>query len=227
MRSGYSEIDGSISVAAGTLRTRSGKTLMSAASGKAHLRVEGESVSACAGSIGLNAERGFGITRGDKTPVLMWSDVENVAERLLPILDRETEDLSTEKDASAGFNKETLDKMIFGFRKSVECRTERSWVIGGSGDFKMYEPAWLQVMKVFETLMDGKVEAKTYKEDAKWSNGRPFPGENAENSGLYVELPETGPQNLAKGGMNVPRHMVKSKSAIRKVPLKDGYKVRK
>lgn len=224
--SGDSEIDGSISVAAGTLRTRSGKTLVSAASGKAHLKVEGESLSVCAGSIGLNAERGFGITRGDKAPILMWSDVENVAERLLPSLDRETEDLSTEKNASKGFNKETLDKMIFGFRKSVECRTERSWVIGGSGEFKLYEPAWAQVMNIFETLKNGKVDARKYKEEAEWSNGKPFPGEEAESSAMYAKLAGSKPYNLTEEGFNVSRKEVKPSSSITKVALKDNYLVR-
>lgn len=226
--SGGDEIDGNLSIAAKSIRARAERAIVSAASGKAHVSLDAKSVSACAESIGLHSEQGFSVTKGSKVMVpYKWEDNEDVASKMMPKMDENTGDLADEKGASADFDRQALDKMVFGFRKSSECRTDKSWVIGGSGDFKMYEPAWLQVMKVFETLMEGKVEAKTYKEDAKWSNGRPFPGENAENSGLYVELPETGPQNLAEGGMNVPRHMVKSKSAIRKVPLKDGYKVRK
>jgi len=226
--SGDSDIDGNISIAAKTLRTRAAKSIVSAASGNAHLKVEGDTVSACAGTIGLYAESGFGITKGEKAPALMWSDMGgNVAAQQMPSLDEATKDLSNEKDASNGFDKETLDKMIFGFRKSVECRTEQTWVIGGSGEFKLYEPAWAQVMKVFETLKNGGVDAQKYKEEAEWSNGKPFPGEEAESSAMYAKLAGSKPDNLTEDGFNVSRKEVRQSSSVTEVALKDGYLVRK
>lgn len=226
--SGDKDIDGNLSIAAKTVRSRAKTTLISASSGKAHLSVNRNSVSACAGSIGLYAENNFTVIKGGKYPVpLMWADVENVAAKYMPDLDKATEDLSNEKDASVGFDWEALDKMIFGFRKSVECRTDQSWVIGASGEFKLYEPAWVQVMKVFETLKTAGVDTEKYKEDAEWENGKPFPGKESESSAMYAKLAGSKPDNLTGEGFNMSRKEVKQSSSITEVALKDNYLVRK
>lgn len=227
--SGDSDIDGNISIAAKNIRSRADRTIISASSGKAHMMVDKKSFIGTASIVGLHSESSsFTITKGGKYPVpLMWVDVENIAASYDPMLDKFTEDLSNEKDASAGFDKETLDKMIFGFRKSMECRTEQTWTIGGSGEFKLYEPAWVQVMKVFETLKKGGVDAKIYKEEAEWSNGRPFPGKEVEPSAMYARLAGSKPDNLTGEGFNVSRKEVKQSSSITEVILKDSYLVRK
>ena len=193
------------------------------------ISISRKSIMAVGNSIGLFASKSLAATKGAKFPVpMMWVDVDNIAEIIRPYISDALDDMRNEEDAAAGFSREVLDGIMFGFRKSVECRTDRSWVIGDTGNvFKLYEPAWVQVMKVFDTLKQGGVDAKPYEEEANWENGKPFPGEEAEDSALYAQLSGLEPKNLTDGGINVKRSLVKEKSSLGKVPLKDGYMVRK
>ena len=91
----------------------------------------------------------------------------------------------------------------------------------------MYEPAWVQVMKIYETLKNGGVDSKAYEENPEWENGKPFPGREAEDSAEYAQLDGLQPKNLTSDGFNVSRKAVKDKSQISPVKLKGGYLVRK
>lgn len=190
--------------------------------------VSKKSVMTVGNSIGLFASKSLAATKGNKFPVPMqWVDVDNIAKIIRPYISEALEDMQTEKDASAGFSRKVLDDIMFGFRNSVQCRTDRSWLIGGSGDFKLFEPAWVQVMKVYETLKNGGVDSKLYEENPDWENGRPFPGMDAEEDGLYAQLAGLQPQNLTSDGFNKSRKEVKSESEIEEVPIKEGYRIRK
>jgi hypothetical protein len=190
--------------------------------------VSKKSVMTVGDSIGLFAAKSLAATKGSKFPVPMdWVEVENVAEIVRRYVSESLEDMQTEKDASAGFPRKVLDDIMFGFRNSIQCRTDNSWFIGGSGYFKLFEPAWVQVMKVYETLKNGGVDSKPYEEKPEWSNGRPFPGEEAEDSGLYAQLSGLQPQNLTSDGFNKKRKEVESESDIEEVSLKGGYQIRK
>lgn len=227
MISGDKEIDGNISFAAKNIRSRAKTTLVS--SGRANVLVQKKTLNLVAGSIGIFAEKSLSALKGSKFPIpAKWEDTgENIATRENPELDENTQDLANEKDASAGFDEEALAKMIFGFRNSSECRTDRPWTVSGSGsNFRMYEPAWIQVMKIYETLRNGGVDAKAYEENPNWSNGRPFPGKEVESSAEYAELAGGIPRNLNPDGHNVSRTEVSDESQITTVPLKGGYKVR-
>lgn len=192
------------------------------------LTITKKSIMAVGNSIGLFASKSLAATKGTKFPVPMrWVDVDNIAEIIRPYIADALEDMRDEESAAAGFSRSVLDEIMFGFRKSIECRTDKPWVIGATGDFKLYEPAWVQVMKVFETLKNGGVDAKPYEEEAKWKNGKPFPGEEAESSAKYAKLSNDSPQNLTTNGFNKPRKQVKRKTSIEEVDLKGGYMVRK
>lgn len=233
--SGDKELDGNISMAAKMVRSRAKSMVMSSDEGKAHLILNKNSFQAVADSIGIFSEINLTLLKGSKYPVpLMWRDMNNIAEELKPAIDETTEDLKDEDTASAGFSHKNLEKMIFGFRKSVECRTDKSWSIGGSGKFKLYEPAWVQVMKVYETLKNGEVDSKVYEEKAEWETkerqgGLPFPGkpESDDEQGMYAQLKGLQPpENLTSEGFNKSRKKVKDRSEIEEIPLKDGYRVR-
>lgn len=90
----------------------------------------------------------------------------------------------------------------------------------------MYEPAWVQVMSIYETLKEWNVKAKNYEESPAWKNGKPFPGEESEYSARYVQLSGMKPQNLTSEGFNKSRYAVKDKSEISTVLMKYGYKIR-
>lgn len=224
--SGDKSIDGRISMAAKVIRSRSKSTYI--ASGENTFVVSNSMITAIGRSIGLFAKRSFSITKGSKFPVpLTWIDVMDVASEYGPKYEEMTKDLKEEKDASAGLDYKALEKMIFGFRKSEESRTLSSWTIGASGPFRLYEPAWRQVMDIYETLKS--VSDKVYKEDAKWENGKPFPGEEAEDSAEYAKLDGWKPQNLTSDGFNKSRkeNVLKSESNISPEPLKTSYRIRK
>lgn len=221
------KLDGRISLSARTIRTRAKSTYLS--SGDADFVLAGKQANVVARTINILADSGLGITRGSKAPVLKWEDIgENNAANVLPQYDDATKDLDDESKASAGFDVEALTRMIFGFRTSQECRTDRSWTIGDSGGkFRLYEPAWIQVMKVYETLRNGGVDTKVYEEKPGWDNGRPFPGKEAETDGEYRQLTDLKPKNITDEGLNVSRKDVKASSGIKSVPLKNGYRIRK
>lgn len=193
------------------------------------LSVTKKSVMVVGNSIGLFASNSLAATKGSKFPVpLMWVDIEDIASIIRPKLEGALKDMNNEKDASAGFPRETLDKIMFGFRRSLECRTDRSWVIGDKSNvFKLYEPAWVQVMGRFETLKNGGVDAKPYEENAEWENGKPFPGKEVEDSAEYAQINGLTPSNLTLDGFNGRRDEVDSHTRIESVPLKGGYRIRK
>jgi len=222
--SGGEEIEGNVSIAAKTLRTRARSTILSAREGDAHLIVNGRSVQAVAGSIGMFSEKNLTLTKGDKFPVpLMWADVENVASEFLPEIDEVTTDLADEKEASLGFSVEALDKMSFSFRTAAECGTDRSWTIGAEDNvFRMYQPAWAQVMRVFETLSG--VKAKAYSEQFWEESGSPFPG--AGSGSEYARLSGDKPANLTDKGFNASRKEVLPSTDVVYEDLEIGYLVR-
>ena len=218
--SGESSMDGNISIAAGNIRSRSSKNTVLGAPESSLVLSDGMAVMASK-SAHVSGSTSAMIFNGGRVPG-MWIEGGAGPEP------QELEDLENDKSASFGFDLETLEKMIFGFRSSLECRTDRSWTIGSSGDFTLYEPAWVQVMKIFDTLKNGGVDEKTYEENGEWSNGKPFPGKDAEKSAKYAELSGLKPVNLdANGGFNKRRSLVEGKSSIEKKPLKDSYLVRK
>lgn len=225
--SGDKSIDGRVDIGAKTFRART-KTAYIASEGAA-MAVNRNSFSAIARSIGIYASSGLTLTKGAKTPIPMkWEDIGNIAEEYLPKFIEATKDLADEKQASEGFSADALEKMVFGFRTSQECGTDKPWSIGGSGDkFRMYEPAWIQVMKIYETLKNGGVDSKAYEEKPEWDNGKPFPGKEADDSAEYAQLAGLQPKNLTSDGFNASRKTVKERSQISPVKLKGGYLVRK
>lgn len=225
--SGDKSIDGQVDIGAKMFRART-KTAYIASEGAA-MAVNRNSFSAIARSIGIYASSGLTLTKGSKTPIPMkWEDIGNIASEYLPKFVEATKDLADEKQASEGFGADALEKMVFGFRTSQECGTDKPWSIGGSGgNFRMYEPAWIQVMKIYETLKSGGVDSKAYEEKPEWENGRPFPGKEAEDSAEYAQLAGLQPKNLTSDGFNASRKTVKEKSQISQVKLKGGYLVRK
>ena len=225
--SGDKSIDGRVDIGAKTVRARA-KGIY-ANSDNAAMAINGGSFSVNSKSIGIFAVSNLTLTKGSKYPIPMkWEDVGNVAAEYLPKFLDITKDLADEKQASEGFSADALEKMVFGFRTSQECGTDKPWSIGGSGDkFRMYEPAWIQVMKIYETLKNGGVDSKAYEEKPEWDNGKPFPGKEADDSAEYAQLAGLQPKNLTSDGFNASRKTVKERSQISPVKLKGGYLVRK
>ena len=225
--SGNKSIDGRIDMGAKMVRARANTVYM--ASEGAVMAVNRSSFTAIARSIGIYADSSLTLTKGSKYPIPMkWEDVGNIAAEYLPKFVEATKDLADEKQASEGFDSSSLEKMIFGFRTSSECRTDNTWTMGGSGgNFRLYEPAWVQIRKMYETLRNGGVDTKTYEENPEWENGKPFPGKEAEDSAEYAQLSGLQPKNITSDGFNVSRKSVKEKSEISPVKLKGGYLVRK
>lgn len=221
------KVDGNISIGAGMLRTRADSTIVS--SGRAHVALTGQQANVVAKTINILSESNLTLTKGAEMPIPReWAPVGNFAAEAAPKLEEATQDLEKDKEASAGFGTEALEKMIFGFRNSSECGTDRPWMLGDSGEkFRLYEPAWVQVMKIYETLRGGSVDTKVYEENPEWENGRPFPGKEAEDDGEYVQLSGLQPNNLTSDGFNVSRKDVKEKSEVEPVALKSGYRIRK
>jgi hypothetical protein len=225
--SGDKSIDGRVDIGSKMFRVRANAAYIT--SEGAAMKVDRSSFNAIAKSIGIYAESALDLTRGSKAPALKWDDIgNNPAVEKLPKFVDNTKELADEKQASEGFSADALEKMVFGFRTSQECGTDKPWSIGGSGGkFRMYEPAWVQVMKIYETLKNGGVDSKAYEEKPEWENGKPFPGKEAEDSAEYAQLAGLQPKNLTSDGFNVSRKNVKDKSQISPVKLKGGYLVRK
>ena len=221
------KIDGKIALGAKMIRARAKSTYIS--SGRANVVLADQQANVVAKTINILSESDLTLNKGSKTPIpLKWEDVGNTAAEVNPQYNEATQDLEKDKEASIGFDTEALEKMIFGFRDSQECGTDRSWTLGASGGkFRLYEPAWVQVMKIYETLRNGGVDAKVYEEKPEWENGRPFPGKEAEDDGEYVQLSGLQPKNLTTDGFNVSRKNVKEKSEVEPVALKSGYRIRK
>lgn len=225
--SGGKEVDGSVSIGAKTLKVRSDVYM---SNGVANLWLSEGVVEASGQTVMMAAENTVNITKGNEALVpLKWQSIgnHNPASDAIASMDKATTDMSNEKTASDGMGREELEKMSFGFRSSEQCGTDKSWTMGAHGKFTMYEPAWIQVMKVYETLTSEAVDATAYEEKAEWKNGRPFPGSSAENDGKYAELKGLKPANLNDSGFNKSRKNVEDRSSITTKPLKEGYLVRK
>ena len=222
--SGDKDVDGKVSIAAKKVRLR-GKEIISA-SNNCSFRLNNGNMLAVSKNIGMFADKSFNITKGTKTPIPMkWEDIgNNFAASLIPTLDKITEDLTKEKEASFGFDREWLEKMVFWFRTSEECYTTSPWTIRGPGPFKLYEPAWRQVLNKYETLQG--IGTKTYKEGPQWENGKPFPGKEVEPSAMYAQLVGLEPKNLTSEGFNRSRKLVEKQSEITEVPLVGAYIIR-
>ena len=224
--SGDEEMDGMISLGEEMIRGRAKNIYLT--SDEAAMSVSGSNFTAMAGTVGLYGKSGLNALKGSKYPVpIKWEDAgQNVAEQQLPQYDEATHDLSEEESASAGFSHEALEKMVFSFRTTSQCGTDQPWTIGGPSNFRLYEPAWVQVKKMYETLRNGGVESKAYEEKAEWENGKPFPGKEAEESAEYAQLDGMAPKNITGDGFNKGRDEVVDESSISPVPLKDGYQIR-
>lgn len=223
--SGDEEIDGNVSIAAKYLRSRAEDTILSAED--ASVSISKGDVTGCASAISLFSEKNVTMTRGTKYGGMLWVDIgKNLFGDINPQMQDAVADLKEEDEASDGFDSEALEKMVFGFRTSEECGTDKPWTIGGPSEFRLYEPAWIQVMDIYETLKKGGVKSKAYEENAEWENGRPFPGKEAEGQAQYVQLSGMKPKNLTDEGFNKSREEVEDRSDISPVPLKDGYLIR-
>ena len=223
--SGENDVDGQVDIAARSIRGR-GKNVYMASEGAA-MTVSGGSFMALGESLGIYGSSNTTITKGSKFLVpLKWESLQNnIAAEYLPKLNEATAYLADESKASGAYSRETLDKMMFGFRTSEECGTDRPWMLGASGAFKLYEPAWAQALEIYDTLVG--VEKDTYKEEAQWENGKPWPGAEAENSAKYAELEGLRPKNLTDEGFNKSRKEVEKKSEITDVDLSGNYIIRK
>lgn len=214
--SGDKDIDGMISIAAKMVRSKAKYNIAEDMDGTAGHYIMSGGVMSIADSVTLVGHRSVTPISGGKYPVpIMMVDVGDVSQP------NQTTDLKDEKSASAGFDSEALEKMIFGFRKSYECGTTEPWSIGASGYFKMYEPAWVQVLGIYETLTG--IESKSYEEKGEWGNGKPFPGE--EEKGSYACLAGMKPVNLTSDGLNKSRKSVEQQSSITELSM-DDYKIR-
>lgn len=164
---------------------------------------------------------------GPRYPIpLKWQDAPNAAEDVISRMSRLADIMDDMGRVTSGYGRKALDKMVFGFRTSEECRTLSAWETGVSDMFYLYEPAWLQVKDKFETLIDGNVESKVYEENGLWDNGRPFPGKEADESAKYFQLDGLAPENITDDGFNRSREDVDGQSKIVSHPLKNAYMVR-
>lgn len=218
--SGDKELDGEIGIGAKYIRSRAKMIISTTKNSGMFL---GESSAALTGkSVLVEGHSSAALISGGKYPVpIMWEPVNVNLD-----LSNSTEDLAKEKKASIGFSYEELKKMIFGFRSSQECGTTKAWAIGGNGPFKMYEPAWIEVMTIYKTLKNN-IQTEAYKEDAEWENGKPWPGKDAEDNAKYVQLMGNKPANLSADGYNNSRKAVQANSKIEEKDLKDYYLIRK
>jgi len=225
--SGDKSIDGNVSISAKTLRARSKSTIMS--TGKSSISLNDGGAYMVGTNVGLGGGDGLIFTEGEKIRVpFKMEDAEiNIYKSVNSPCDKGTEPLSREKDAAPGFDRQALDKMMFGFRTSEECGTTKSWMIGGPNEFRLYEPAWVQVMRIYETLKNGRVDATEYEDKPEWENGKPFPGKEVENKAKYIKLSGSKPHNLTSEGFNLSRVDVENKSEINSDLSIKKYLVRK
>lgn len=153
---------------------------------------------------------------GGKTPVpLKWEDVGDIASTILGSTGPMVNMLRKEEAVARGFTAEKLEKMIFKFRSSEECRTDRPLEVDGTGDFTIYEPFWSQVHSKFETLK-GKVQTEILEDCTNWQSserGCPWPGKEAATSAKYAKL-TNGPVNMTDEGLNKSRKEIQPRTDI-------------
>ena len=223
--SGDEDVDGTLYMSAKHSRQYSKDMIL--VSDESAVNIGSKSVTIASGNIGLYGKSGLSMTRGSKAPAIMWMDIDgNPAEEILSDMEDIIDFMKDEVKVSAGYGREMLLKMIFGFRTSEQCDTMQSWEIGGSGPFALYEPAWVQIHKLYDTLKNGGVYTKVYKEDGEWDNGKPWPGKEAEDSAQYVEISGLEPKNIVNGGYNRRRDSVEKETEIETPLLKSEYRVR-
>ena len=228
--SGDQKIDGSVVVSAKQFSAFA--DTISQMTRKAAIIVS-SGIQAAAESVVVAGKSGLTLMNGSQAPALMWTDIgTNIAEVILDGTSKNVDQLSDEKKVSNGYPRESLEKMFFCFRTSQQCGTDRSWEIGGSDHFTLYEPAWIQVLQKFETLKNGKISSEVLKETADWTSyadgksGLPWPGENAKDDAKYAQLQDLVPQNLTDEGFNLNRDKVSDKSNVVEVKLDGNYLVR-
>lgn len=226
------ELNGSISIGADTFRTRSKKIIMTTE--KAGLGMNEGGFVGVGRTVALCGDRSLVLTNGGKYPVpIKWVDIDNIASTLIPQYKKSVKDISDEKGANGGMGYEDIKKMVFSFRTSAQCGTDKNWTLGASGEFRMYEPAWVQVVKIYETLKKNGVDTKVYEEGSEWEDdeggddGLPWPGKDAKTSAMYAQLLDLSPTNLTDNGFNRSRKKVENRSETTEVPLFDHYLIRK
>jgi len=197
-----------------------------------------------AGAVGRNillaGDESTAIFQGNEFLIpLMWAPTDSdpandLLEKLYPWMDYMVDPVKL----LAGYTMEALDNMMFKFRSSAECGTDKSWELGSDGPFTMYQPFWSQVKPKFETL--GNVKTKVFDDhDDLWDEdtGSPWPGRDAVNGkedkepAKYARLvgdedSPNSPVNMSDDGLNKPRSEVKDQSPIEEVDLFDGYQIR-
>ena len=115
--------------------------------------------------------------------------------------------------------------MAFWFRKSFQCATDQPWAIKSPPPLRLYEPAWVQVLGLYETL--NGIQDTVYKEEAKWEHGRPWPGAEIEPTAKYIELENGIPFNLIENGFNRSREEVMDSAPNVEHLIISSYKIRK
>lgn len=160
---------------------------------------------------------------------LIWAPIQtDIGNDIMSGLQPLIKILVNEKMVARGYTTEKLEKMMFKFRNSQECDTEKAWEIESSNAFTLYEPFWVQIKTKFETLKS--VTTKDFEDhpDA-WGGdiGNPWPGKDAVNEAKYAKLANDEPINLDDDGFNKPRKEVQKESPVTEVNLfPSGYKIR-
>lgn len=161
---------------------------------------------------------------------LDYADAESdVAKEALSIFEGMKDFMTNESKVGFNYTRERLEKMYFKFRNSDQCRTMSSWEIGGTSNFTLYEPFWVQVKSKFETLK-GSVSVEVFDDNIDlWGDKRnaPWPGLEAKSSAKYAMLANISPANMDYDGLNKSREEVTDRAPVSEPSLIDSYLIRK
>ena len=153
---------------------------------------------------------------GNKVPVpIIWIPVGDIASTITSSCKPIVKLLRKEDAVARGFTSEKLEKMIFKFRNSKECRTDRPFEVDGKGKFTIYEPFWSQVHAKFETIK-GKVVTTVFDDCTDWQGskyGMPWPGEGSSGKTIYAKL-SGGPINMTDTGLNKTRKEIQNQTQV-------------
>jgi hypothetical protein len=180
----------------------------------------------------LASEINTAIFKKDEVLVpMMWAPMEKeIASDLLDKLQPMVKLMSDEEKISINYSEEKLEKMVFKFRSTQECATDRPWEIGSSGQFTLFEPFWVQVNQKFETLKGvGRKPFEDHIEEWTEDTGNPWPGRKAElGDGKYTRIAKWEPENMNDDGFNKPRDKVEDSTPITEVDIFSGtgYQIR-
>lgn len=179
------------------------------------------------GDSAMIAGAGAAVFKGTEVMVpLMWADVGvDAHDVVLEALTDLTEFLKNEKKVTLGYSYDKLEHMHFKFRSSRECRTTEPWELQGK-KFALYEPFWIQVSPVYETLHLKSEAYEDHPDDWAQNMGKPWPGTEARSKGKYITLKDPYPQNLDKDGLNVSRKEVNDNTPIIELPIFPNYLIR-